>query len=220
MPVSTMQPSFSGGELAPSLHARVDLAKYATGLKTCRNFLVQAHGGVANRAGTKFVAETANMGYASRLIPFEFNTTQTYVLEFSHLVMRVFKEGGQIALAANPHAWSSGQAYDITQTDPSNGAYPWVRHANANYVLKKVSLASGQSNPATDQNNGAVNWHPLRNAAGNSHLIVEIVTPYTAAQLKDINFTQSADVMTIVHPSHPVQELNRYSHYNWFLSAI
>jgi len=221
MPVSTMQPSFSGGELAPSLHARVDLAKYATGLKTCRNFLVQAHGGVANRAGTKFVAESANMGKASRLIPFEFNTTQTYVLEFNHLVMRVFKDGGQVALPANPHAWQGGQAYDITQTDPSNGTYPWVRHAGANYVLKKVSLASGQANPQVDQNNGAPNWHPLKHySTGNSNLLIEIVTPYTEAQLKDINFTQSADVMTIVHPSHPVQELKRYSHNNWFLNAI
>jgi hypothetical protein len=73
MPVSTMQPSFSGGELAPSLHARVDLAKYATGLKTCRNFVVQAHGGVANRPGTKFIAETKNSAKTTRLIPFEFN---------------------------------------------------------------------------------------------------------------------------------------------------
>ena len=106
MPVSTMQPSFSGGELAPSLHARVDLAKYATGLKTCRNFIVQAHGGVANRPGTKFIAETKNSAKTTRLIPFEFNTTQTYVLELGHLTMRIIKDGGLISLAANPPAYA------------------------------------------------------------------------------------------------------------------
>ena len=87
MPVYTIQPSFSGGELAPSLHARVDLAKYAVGLKTCRNFIVLAHGGVTNRAGTKFICETAISAKTTRLIPFEFNTEQTYDLEFGHLTM-------------------------------------------------------------------------------------------------------------------------------------
>ena len=36
---SVIQPSFTGGELSPSLYGRVDLAKYQTSLKTCRNFI-------------------------------------------------------------------------------------------------------------------------------------------------------------------------------------
>ena len=151
MPVSTMQPSFSGGELAPSLHARVDLAKYATGLKTCRNFIVQAHGGVANRPGTKFICETANSAKITRLIPFEFNTTQTYILEFGHLTMRVIKDGGQVLSSGSP---------------------------------------------------------------------VSITSPYADTELADLNFTQSADVMTICHPSHPVKEVKRTSHTAWSISSV
>ena len=151
MPVHTIQPSFSGGELAPSLHARVDLAKYATGLKTCRNFFVQAHGGVANRPGTKFICETANSAKTTRLIPFEFNTEQTYILEFGHQTMRVIKDGGQVLSSGSP---------------------------------------------------------------------VSITTPYSDTELADLNFTQSADVMTICHPSHPVKEVKRTSHTAWAITSV
>ena len=153
MPVYTIQPSFSGGELAPSLHARVDLAKYAVGLKTCRNFMVLAHGGVSNRSGTKFVCETKDSTKTTRLIPFEFNTEQTYVLEFGHLTMRVIKDGGQV-LSGSP-------------------AVP-----------------------------------------------VEITTPYAHTDLATLQFTQSADVMTICHPSHAPRELSRSSHTAWTITTI
>jgi len=151
MPSALIQPSFSGGELAPSLHARVDLAKYAVGLKTCRNFLVQAHGGVTNRAGTKYICETEDSTKTTRLIPFEFNTEQTYVLEFGDLKMRVIKDGGQVESGGSP---------------------------------------------------------------------VEITTPYAHTELAALNFTQSADVMTICHPSYPPKELKRTSHTAWTLTSI
>jgi len=151
MPTSTIQPSFTGGELAPSLHARVDLAKYAVGLKTCRNFVVQAHGGVSNRAGTKFICETKDSTKTTRLIPFEFNTEQTYVLEFGDLIMRVIKDGGQVESSGSP---------------------------------------------------------------------VEITTPYAHTELANLKFTQSADVMTLCHPSHPPKELKRTSHTAWTLTSV
>ena len=55
MSTLTIQPSFAAGELAPSLWARVDLAKYHVGAKTMRNFYVLASGGAANRPGTAFI---------------------------------------------------------------------------------------------------------------------------------------------------------------------
>lgn len=38
---------------------------------------------------------------------------------------------------------------------------------------------------------------------------VEIATPWSAAEIWDVKFTQSADVMYLVHPAHPPQELRR-----------
>lgn len=153
---SVIQPSFTGGELSPSLYGRVDLAKYQTSLKTCRNFIAMLYGGVRNRPGTRFIAESANSSYRSRLIPFAFSTTQTYVLEFSHLKMRVYKDGGLVLYSSGPNA---GQPF-------------------------------------------------------------ELVTPYPASVLHDVKYTQSADVMTLCHPSYPPQSLSRTDHDAWTIADL
>ena len=88
-----IQPSFASGELTPALHARVDLAKYNVGAKQLKNFFVHAHGGASNRQGTDYVATALG---ETRLIPFQYNVEQTYVLEFSNLKMRILKDGGLV----------------------------------------------------------------------------------------------------------------------------
>lgn len=106
MSLRAIQPSFTGGELAPSLYARTDLAKYAVGLRTCRNFFIHPHGGASSRAGFMFVAEVKDSTRRVRLIPFRFNISQQYVLEFGHLYMRVHKNGGTVVT-------TSGDPFEI-----------------------------------------------------------------------------------------------------------
>ena len=59
---------------------------------------------------------------------------------------------------------------------------------------------------------------PILTSAGGP--AVEVVSPYLEAQLRDIHFTQSADVLFIFHPSHGQRTLSRVSDTNWVLSAI
>lgn len=153
---SLIQPSFTGGELSPSLYGRIDLARYQSSLKTCRNFIAQLYGGADNRPGTKYVAGVKTHSAAVRLIPFAFSTTQTYVLEFGNQYMRVYKDGGQVV-------YSSG---------------------------------------------------------GSAGQPVEIATPWTTAQLEQINYTQSADVLTVVHPSHAPRQISRTAHDAWSISVF
>jgi hypothetical protein len=47
-----------------------------------------------------------------------------------------------------------------------------------------------------------------------------IASPYALADLPLLKFTQSADVMTLVHPSYAPRQLNRYSDVNWTLTTI
>lgn len=98
--MNARQLSFSSGEIAPALYARCDLLKYATGLKTCLNFLVMRHGGTQNRPGTQFITEVKTSSNPVRTLPFIFNTDQTYVLEFGDLYMRVIKDG--VLLESSP----------------------------------------------------------------------------------------------------------------------
>jgi hypothetical protein len=46
----------------------------------------------------------------------------------------------------------------------------------------------------------------------------EISNPYAEADLMDIHFVQSGDILTLVHPNYPVKELKRFAATNWVLS--
>lgn len=49
---------------------------------------------------------------------------------------------------------------------------------------------------------------------------IEIVTPYTTAQIPALMFTQSADVLYIAHPSHPPAKISRASDVSWSYNAM
>ena len=117
-----IQPSFGAGELSPSLGARVDLAQYKIGAALLENFLVAPQGGVMNRPGTKFVAGTLNNNPA-RLIPFQFNVVQSYVLEFTDGNMRIIVDGGLVVDGSNnvvvipsPYAYADLATLKYTQS--------------------------------------------------------------------------------------------------------
>lgn len=143
------QPSFTAGELAPSLHGRTDLAGYASGLRTCRNFFLHAHGGVSTRPGFRFLGFVKDGPV--RLVAFQFSTVQQYVLEFGAGYLRVHKDGGTVLKDGAPY---------------------------------------------------------------------ELATPYTAADLPGLAWTQSADTLFLVHPGHPPQRLTRRGHADWTLAAM
>ena len=94
--VAVQLTNFTGGELSPRLDGRNDLAKYASGCKTLQNMVVYPHGSAARRPGTTFVAEVKTSSAFTRLVPFEFSTTQTYILEFGNEYIRFYKDSGSI----------------------------------------------------------------------------------------------------------------------------
>lgn len=49
---------------------------------------------------------------------------------------------------------------------------------------------------------------------------LEVVTPYSADDVMDIHYAQSADVLTLVHTGYPPKELRRYGAYDWRLADI
>lgn len=48
----------------------------------------------------------------------------------------------------------------------------------------------------------------------------EIVTPYTSAELSDLSFAQSADVIYITHPDHAPYKLARNSAISWTMAVV
>lgn len=164
---SVLQPTFAAGELSPSASARTDIARYYTGLKLCRNFMVMPYGGVRNRPGTRLVGEVKDSTKRCRIIPFQFNDEQTYILEFGDLNMRVIKDGGQVLYSAGPNI---GQPFELvmpyTQSDldmlnftqsadvmtfaqPSYKPRELSRLAHDNWTTAEISLAPRIAAPAS-----------------------------------------------------------------------
>ena len=90
----TIQTNFTTGEVDPLLKSRIDINQYYNALDQARNVLIQPQGGIERRPGLQFIFEVpsaANPQNGMKLIPFEFSTTQSYMLLFVHNRMYIFK---------------------------------------------------------------------------------------------------------------------------------
>jgi len=223
------QLSFSGGEVSPSLWARIDQVKYATGLRTCLNFIVMRHGGLANRPGTRFVAEVKDSSQTVRLIPFIFNNSQTYVLEFGDLYMRVHKNGAQLtetaktitgATQANPcvitaasHGYSNGGEVQVSGV----GGMTQLNGRNFKVANVATNTFSLQYMDGTAVDSTAFGAYT---SGGTAAKVYTVVTSYATADLPTLNYIQSADIITLTHPSYPVKELARTGDTAWTFTAM
>jgi hypothetical protein len=206
MPQGLFQRSFAGGELTPAIAARADVTKYQTGLKTCRNFIVMKHGGVANRAGTEFICEVKDSSKATRLLKFVFNDAQTYVLEFGEDYMRIVQDSVQLTVGPL-EAWASDQDYVIGDLASYSGT--------DYYCIAPNGVSSTTQQPDT----APLFWYalPAYTGSGTATSIYEIPTPYQEDELFTIYSAQSADIVTLCHKNHPPHELTRTGDTTWTL---
>lgn len=223
------QLSFSGGELTPSLHARIDLTKYETGLKTCRNFMIKRQGGATNRPGTKFVAEVKDSSKTGRLIPFVFNVDQTYVLEFGDQYIRVIKDGAQVLEAAQVITGVTqavpcvvtiaGHPFLDTEEVFITGVEGMTELNNRNFKLANVTANTFELQEMDGTNLDATGFTAYT-SAGTAARVYTVATPYLEADLPELRYIQSADLVTLTHPSYAPRELARTSDTSWALSRI
>nr|DAL44469.1 MAG TPA_asm: stabilization protein [Caudoviricetes sp.] len=75
---------------------RVDISRYANGAKQIENAVCVVQGGVMRRPGTRYAAAAKYGDRNARLIPYVFNRSQAYVLEFGDGYMRIFQNGAQL----------------------------------------------------------------------------------------------------------------------------
>jgi hypothetical protein len=91
----TIQSNFTTGELDPLLKSRIDINQYYNALDKARNVLIQPQGGAIRRPGLEYVdtiPSAANPQDGVRLVPFEFSTTQSYMMLFVNNRMYVYKD--------------------------------------------------------------------------------------------------------------------------------
>lgn len=226
MPTSVILPSFASGELSPALHGRVDLAKYQSGLATCLNWYIHAFGGASTRAGTEWVGEVYDSATRSRLVPFEFNEEQTYVLEFADQFLRVIMDGGYVletAVTITGITRANPGVVSYTGSDPSNGDHVWIDTVVGMTQVnrRRFTVANVNAGANTFQLSGVDTTLYTAYASGGTWArLYTVATPYVAADLALLKFTQSADTLTITHPSYVPYSLTRTAHTSWTLAAI
>jgi len=188
------QRSLSSGEISPEFYSRTDIAKYQSGLRTCRNFFVGKAGGLLNRSGTSLITEVKDSDDITRLFPFVFSSDQTYCLEFGDGYIRFIRNGAVISVSS-VSAWDSGETYVVGDL---------VSKSGVNYYAIQGGI---NKDPSTETSY----WYALDGS------IYEIPTPYTEEDLFHLKHIQSADVVSIVNSEFAPKDLTRTGHTNWIL---
>lgn len=194
----TFARSFNGGELTPEFFGQIADNKYQTGLALARNVIVLPHGPVANRPGFAYTNTAKTPSKKTRVIPFSYSTTQTMVIELGNLYCR-FHTNGATLLAGSPAAYNAGTTYAIGDLVSSGG-------------INYYSIQAG--NIGNTPVSSPTFWYALPSA------FYEIPSPLLEADLFDVHYVQSQDVLTQVHPNYAPMELRRLGATNWTLTPI
>jgi len=209
---------------------RVDVNKYQNGAAQIQNFLVTPYGGAHRTPGTRFVGEVRDSSEVARLIPFQFSTSQTYMLEFNDGKIRFSRNQGRIVetsvtitgvTQANPgvvtaasHGYSNGDDVVIS-------AVGGMTRLNGN-VYRVANTAANTFELTNPQTGANINTsaYAAYTSGGTVARIYEIAQPYAAADLKDLQFAQTADVMYLVHEDYSPRKLSRTGHTAWTLATV
>ena len=105
--ITQVKSNFTAGEVSSDLLGRGDLRAYANGAAKLRNLFIYPTGGVTRRAGLRYIDNIAGAG---RLIPFEFNTEQTYLIVLTANRIDVYLDDVHITSLISP--WPEN---DLTQ---------------------------------------------------------------------------------------------------------
>jgi hypothetical protein len=93
--------TFNAGELSELLFNREDISKYKSGCRVLENAFPLVEGGAKKMPGTYFAGTTQNNLAPARLVPFQFNTAQGAILEFTAGVIRIWSP-------TSPGTWTLG----------------------------------------------------------------------------------------------------------------
>lgn len=135
----SIQTNFSTGELDPLLRARVDLTAYSNALEKATNVVCQPQGGIRRRPGSRYITALPNSSTPSaangvRLVEFEFSTSDSYMLCFTHHRMYVFKNGALITNingSGNPYLDTSG----VSLTGSALANVVWTQSADTLIIV-------------------------------------------------------------------------------------
>jgi len=229
--VKTLNRSFAAGEISPQLFSRLDLDKFQTGLALCLNCETTPQGPVQSRPGYQYILEAGDSTNPVALLPFSYSTQQTFALEFGNFYVRFHTNGGTLLEAPVPINNITTSASAVFSTSLAHGysVGQWVQLTgilgmtalNGRWV-KIASVPNATTYSASDLAGTLISTlaMPAYGGGGYSSRVYQVTTPYAAADLFNLHFVQSADVLTITHESYAPRELRRNGATDWSLNLI
>lgn len=193
---SIIQRSFAAGELAPSYHARADLAKYLAGARTLVNWFIRKAGGISNRAGFYFINEVKDSDDEVILLRYVSEQVGGSVLiEMGDGYFRFYNNGGLVTVSA------------VTPYDSGDPYVPGdiVSDGGVNYYCV-AAAAPADAPPDTDF------WYAMP-----ADDILEIPHGFGAHQP---NWHQTGRVLVLTHGEVHPAELTYVSLTHWVLAEV
>lgn len=92
-PIRILQTDFRAGELSPELVMRVDSKVYPAGARSLKNCRLANTGSVSRRPGTTWLA---NLSGRRRLVNFEFDDDEKYILAFGNNALEIYDATGAL----------------------------------------------------------------------------------------------------------------------------
>lgn len=149
MKVDLIQTSFVGGEFAPALYGRTDIAQYANACAEVENFIVRPYGPLISTPGTEYINACKTGGTTSivRLIQFIFSRTDSYIIEMGVGYFRFYTNGAIVC--------STGTTpYEVAHTYTAE-EIPNIQYCQLNDV---IYIVHGSHRPAKLVRYAATYW--------------------------------------------------------------
>lgn len=223
--VNVSFPDFSAGEISPNMYGRHDLKAYYNGARRVENFITQVTGPAAFRPGTVFASRTRD-NLIAFLYTFDISDSLSFVLEFTNLKVRFYRNNGQVRHTAQAIT-------GITQANPAVVTYGGAdTYANGDRVwidgVVGMTQINGREFTVANVDTGANTFelsginstaYTAYGSGGTVAEIVEVTTPFTTADLFQLKFAQQGATMYIAHPSYNPQKLVYTSATSWSMSS-
>lgn len=168
-----LTPNMTGGLASKDILTRVDLDKYPTFLKRCKNGIIKPYGSVYKRNGMLYV-DTLTTGGNVRLIAFK-QAAVDYLLEFTDKHLTVRQQGGVVSEVDSP--FTSDDLPDLKVTQSANtmfvcsGRLPVmeIRNNNGTFTVDKLKIPI----PPFDELQDGVNFS-ISNSTGDATLSSDV----------------------------------------------
>jgi len=195
-----LQQSFNGGIISDEMLGRFDDVKRTNGVSELKNFIVTPQGPITKRTGTAFVREVEDSDDNCIIIPFIYSIDQSFVIEISNSYFRFHTNGATLMIPdlGDIPTWDSLTSYEAGDFVIKSGTVYQAKEDNVN------------QDPAVGSGSGGYVWNIMPSSG-----IYQIKSEYFGLDLNKINFVQSNDVVTLVHPDSPPYELKRMSESFW-----